>query len=143
MELISGKLYETKRGQRFRVTMDGDCNFVCEASYSGWWDSKGRAHGKSFFNGKYKRPHLVKEVVEDRMISVSACDRHKYNNIAYEHGHYFARVSREIAREQAKKDQVKSGEVRIDANNSFTWAFRKNNLLININDGAAGRIIHC
>jgi len=92
MRLEDGKLYETKRGWRFRVFEGVDGLFTC-SSFSGCWDWMGNAYGKVNCHGKTKKPHLVKEVQETRLISVPFGVDFDVNDGL----HHFKRVTKEEA----------------------------------------------
>lgn len=138
MQLQDGKLYETKHGKRFRVTLDAGF-FVCR-SFRGFWYQDGVAAGKVTINGKYRRPHLVREVLEQRRVSVNYKQwlDHPIEQRSVKGKHHQIRVSREEARAIGKEGHekamlktvaapAKSGEVRFqDAwgyTNGFDWKF--------------------
>ncbi len=144
MQLQDGKLYETKHGKRFRVTLDAGF-FVCR-SFGGFWYRDGVAAGKVTINGKERRPHLVREVDESRWIPASrekwACHPIDLRLRDCHHKHHQILVSREEARAIGKEGHekampktvatpavapVKSGEVRFQDvwgfNSGFKWKF--------------------
>lgn len=143
MQLQDGGLYETKHGKRFRVTVDAGF-FTC-SSFNGFWYSDGEAAGKVTIAGKYRRPHLVREVDECRWIPAS---RETWLDYHVEHRsikgkHRQIRVSREeacaIGKEGHEKAMLKtvaapevvtpakSGEVRFQDGwgytSGFNWKF--------------------
>ena len=71
MELENGKLYETKHGRRFRVFDDGFGWFECKGSFNGFWYADGQSIGKVMIDGKLCKPHLVREVIEQRWVPAS------------------------------------------------------------------------
>ena len=135
MQLQDGKLYETKHGKRFRVTTFDARFFVC-SSFGGFWYTDGEAAGKVTIDGKYRRPHLVREVDESRRVSVGYKE---WRNQPIEHRcvkgkHLQIRVSRDEARaigqEGHEKARVaapitpaKSGEVRFQDSWGYTSGF--------------------
>jgi hypothetical protein len=137
MQLQDGKLYETKQGKRFRVTLDAGF-FVC-SSFGGFWYRDGVAAGKVTINGKERRPHLVREVLEQRWIPAS---REEWGSYPIEQRirdgkHHQILVSLDEAKERARLGNekailaraaasVRSGEVQVKDswgfNVGFTWA---------------------
>jgi len=146
MELQDGKLYETKHGKRFRVTSE-DGAFVCR-SFGGFWFANGEAKGKALIDGKYRRPHLVREVDESRWIPANQETwlKHSREKSSVWGKHMQIRVNREEAKEIGKAGHekamlkrvaavavvpavvsAKSGEVRFQNARGyaggFTWKF--------------------
>lgn len=141
MELKNGKLYETQYNVRFRVTLDGGI-FVC-SSFGGHWSKDGRARGKVWMNGEYRRPHLVREIDECRWISASyeqwaatpnhlRCSDGKHHQILVDlerakrigqEGHEKAMLKRVAAAVPEVAVPAKSGEVRFTDDSGYTSGF--------------------
>ncbi len=115
MQLQDGKLYETKHGKRFRVMLDAGF-FVCR-SFRGFWYADGEAAGKVTINGKERRPHLVREVLEQRRVSVSYKEwrNQPIERRSVKGKHHQIRVSREEARAIGKKGHEKAILARVAA----------------------------
>ncbi len=117
MQLQDGGLYETKQGKRFRVTLDAGF-FVCR-SFGGFWYADGEAAGKVTIDGRYRRPHLVREVLEQRWIPVSrekwACHPIDLRLRDCRYKHHQILVSREEARAIGKEGHEKAILVRVAA----------------------------
>ena len=138
MQLQDGKLYETKHGKRYRVSMDGDGMFACR-SFGGRWDIHGVAYSRVWMNHRYKKPHLIREVDESRWIPLSKGVKSTIANArCMQDKHLQIRVSREEAKAIGQEGHnkailasvtapTKSGEVRFvdDFGYScgFTWKY--------------------
>lgn len=98
MQLKDGGLYETKRGQRFRIWRESNGTFHCR-SFGGYWTADGRAVGRSWYADGYRKPHLVVEAREERWVPLS------HGELAQ--GHAFRTVDghrqKLVTREQAQK----------------------------------------
>lgn len=122
MELKNGGLYETKHGARFRVSTEVGL-FVC-SSFGGHWSKDGRASGKMWVNGDYRRPHLVREVDECRWVPAS----HKKwastpNHLRCADGrHHQVLVDREMARAIGRDGHEKAMLKRVAASYSVPTA---------------------
>ena len=139
MQLQDGKLYETKHGKRYRVSMDGDGMFACR-SFGGRWDMQGVADSRVWMNHRYKKPHLIREVVEQRRVPASYENwrNHPIELRCVEGKHHLILVSRNKAKAIGQEGHnkailasvtapTKSGEVRFvdDFGYScgFTWKY--------------------
>lgn len=139
MQLQDGKLYETKHGKRFRVTFDAGF-FTC-SSFGGFWYADGEAAGKVTIDGKYRRPHLVREIDECRWVPASRekwastpnhlrCSDGKHHQVLVDldyaraigqEGHNKAILARAAA--AVPVTPVKSGEVRFTDGWGYTSGF--------------------
>lgn len=103
MRLQDGKLYETKQGKRYRVTEEADGQFTCK-SFGGYWSSLGEAYGRVAMGGKYRTPHLVREINESRLVSAKF---EAYGQFELFGRQYFKRVSLDEAREIGRQGHEK------------------------------------